>query len=372
MTETLKTPDNSLFIEHNKDNDFIHIKPEFDFGKYNIGIEDIKTETELRIKQGNKAKENKGLFTVKTAGSWIEQAKTRPIPKMLFGEFWFEGELCILFADTNLGKSILAVQICNSISKGEQIRGFKLEAQKQPILYFDFELSDKQFETRYSLNFNQHYNFDNNFIRVEINPDAVMPETLNFEDFLNISLERSIIETGAKVLIIDNITYLKSETEKAKDALPLMKQLKAFKSKYGLSILSLAHTPKRDLSKPITRNDLQGSKMLINFCDSAFAIGESNCDKSLRYIKQIKQRNTEQIYDAENVCVCQIEKPLNFLQFEFLKFGKEWEHLKQYTEKDRESTIEKVKELSKQGRSQRQISVELGISLGAVNKYIRK
>src|SRR6476620_2270203 len=100
---------------------------QFDFEKYAIGVQDIKQEAELLIKRGNEAKENKGLFTVKTANRWIEQAKTRPIPKMLFGEFWFEGELCILFADTNLGKSILAVQIGNSISKGEQIRGFRLE-----------------------------------------------------------------------------------------------------------------------------------------------------------------------------------------------------------------------------------------------------
>jgi RecA-family ATPase len=266
----------------------------------------------------------------------LNRRKTRPIPKMLFSEFWFEGELCILFADTNLGKSILAVQIGNSISRGEQIRGFKLETPKQPILYFDFELSDKQFENRYSIKFEQHYSFDNNFIRVEINPDATIPETQTFEDYLNHSLERSINETGAKVLIIDNLTYLKNETEKAKDALPLMKHLKALKNKYGLSILALAHTPKRDLSKPITRNDLQGSKMLINFCDSSFSIGESHSDKNLRYLKQIKQRNTEQIYDAENVCVCQIDKPLNFLLFEFVNFGKEWEHLKQHTEKDKE------------------------------------
>ena len=349
------------------------MRPQFEFEKYGIGIgiEDIQAEAEHLIKRSNEAKESKGLFTVKTASRWIEQAKTRPIPKMLFGEFWFEGELCILFADTNLGKSILAVQIGNSISRGEPIRGFNLETTKQPILYFDFELTDKQFENRYSIKFEQHYNFDDNFIRVEINPDADIPENQTFEDYLSHSLERSITETGAKVLIIDNLTYLKNGTETAKDALPLMKQLKALKSKYDVSVLILAHTPKRDLSKPITRNDLQGSKMLINFCDSSFSIGESHSDKNLRYLKQIKQRNTEQIYDAENVCVCQIYKPSNFLLFEFLNFGKEWEHLKQHTEKDKESTIEKVKELSQHGKSQRIISAELGISLGAVNKYLK-
>ena len=324
------------------------------------------------------AEQNKGLFKVKTANEWLELAKTSPIPEMLFGEFWHEGEISILFSDSNLGKSILSVQIADSISKGQQIPGFKLEAKKQPVLYFDFELSAKQFEVRYSIKneaqkvFENHYSFDDNFKRIEINPDAEIPTESTFENYLNQSLEQSIIETGAKILIIDNITYLKNETEQAKHALPLMRYLKDLKSKYSLSILALAHTPKRDLSRPITQNDLGGSKMLYNFIDSCFAIGQSNTDKNLRYIKQIKARNTAMIYDTENVIVCQIDKPYNFLAFEFIDYGAEREHLKQVTEKDRESTIEQAKELSQKGYSQRQISNELGISLGAVNKYLKK
>ncbi|MBL7766988.1 MAG: AAA family ATPase [Chitinophagaceae bacterium] len=371
MQEHNITPNSLSDKDGSKDTNLTTITPKFELDKIGIGSDEIKSEAEQLLRQGIEAKESKGLFTVKTASRWIEQAKTRPIPQMLFGEFWFEGELCILFADTNLGKSILAVQIGNSISRGEQIRGFNLETTKQPILYFDFELSDKQFENRYSIKFEQHYKFDNNFIRVEINPDASIPENQTFEDYLNHSLELSITETGAKVLIIDNLTYLKNETEKARDALPLMKHLKSLKNKYGLSILALAHTPKRDLSKPITRNDLQGSKMLINFCDSSFSIGESHSDKNLRYLKQIKQRNTEQIYDAENVCVCQIDKPLNFLLFEFVNFGKEWEHLRQHTEKDKESLNEKVSELKQQGRSLREIGDALGISHMKVSRILK-
>ena len=63
------------------------------------------------------------LFTILPAQEWLKRANSRPIPKMLFGEFWFESELCILFADTNLGKSILAVQIGDSISRGIPIKG---------------------------------------------------------------------------------------------------------------------------------------------------------------------------------------------------------------------------------------------------------
>jgi predicted ATP-dependent serine protease len=265
-----------------------------------------------------------------------------------------------LFADTNVGKSILAVQIANLI------------AGLQPVLYFDFELSDKQFEARYSKEYTDHYQFSNHFYRAEIDPDGDFEGFDSFEDYLIHFLEKTIVKAGIKILIIDNITYLKNETEKAKYALPLMKQLKALKKKYGLSILVLAHTPKRDLSKPITQNDLQGSKMLINFCDSAFAIGASQVDSNIRYLKQIKQRNTEQLYGADNVMVFQIVKPSNYLFMEFIGYNSEREHLKIFTERDREKMIEETKLLSSKGKSQRQIAAELRISLGAVNKYLNK
>ena len=86
---------------------------------------------------------------LKTANNWIKQDSKRPIPKMLFSEFWYEQELCILFADTNVGKTILAVQIADSISRGHPIPGFKLEANAQKVIYCDFELNDKQFQGRY-------------------------------------------------------------------------------------------------------------------------------------------------------------------------------------------------------------------------------
>ncbi|MES2810096.1 MAG: AAA family ATPase, partial [Bacteroidota bacterium] len=99
------------------------------------------------------------LFKVRTANTWLQDASTRAVPKMLFGRFWYEGELCILFADSNLGKSILAMQIANSINCHEAITPFELEAERQPILFYDFELTDKQMEARYSNEFKDHYQF---------------------------------------------------------------------------------------------------------------------------------------------------------------------------------------------------------------------
>ena len=332
-----------------------------------VFIEEIDTEIE-NISGIN----NSNYFIIKTANEWIEEAKNRPTPKMIFDQFWYEGEVSILFADTNLGKSILAVQIGNSVSKGIPIKGFESETIKQKILYFDFELSDKQFQNRYSINFENSYSFDDDFLRVQINAETTSNSSLSEEEMIIKSLEESIIETNAKIIIIDNLTYLKNETEKARNASPLMKLLRALKNKYDLSILILAHTPKRDQSKLISKNDLQGSKMIINFCDSCFAIGESQKDSKLRYLKQIKVRQSEFKFDTNNVALCQIDKPLNFLGFEFLDFSSEREHLKEITDRDINQRNSQILELHSQGLPNTKIAEMIGLTEGRVRGILKK
>ncbi len=324
------------------------------------------------IKEPEQSINNKSLLLCKSMNEWIEEAKNKPIPKMLFDELWWEGELCVLYSDTNLGKSILANQIANSITSGIPIKGFRLEAGKQPVLYFDFELSEKQLENRCSQNYENHYLFNDTFHRCAMNPDFIPSDEISIEDYLNNEIEQQIISKKAKILIIDNITYLKSEsTEKAKDALPLMKHLKKLKNKYQLSILILAHTPKRDESQSISLNHLAGSSMFKNFFDSGFAIGKSQLDKDIRYIKQMKERVKGFIYDAENVITCQINKEFNFVCFEFLNYSKEFEHLKQYSENDRSDLIEQVNQLRQQGKSIRVIADELDINKSKVERILK-
>jgi RecA-family ATPase len=329
----------------------------------NITAEDIMRDEEECLRRLREMPDEIGLLVMRDGNGWLDHSKGIPIPRMLFDNFWHEGELCILFADTNLGKSALAVQIGDSISHGAAIPGFVLEANAQPVLYCDFELGAKQFEARYSHEFQNHYSFSSNFKRLEMNADALPEAGEDFEALLALSIEEVIERTKAKVLIIDNLTYLRRATEKAMDALPLMKELKAMKAKYGLSILALAHTPKRDMSKPLTHNDLQGSKMLANFCDSLFTVGASSQDKSLRYLKQLKARNTEVVYDAENVCLCQIGKPVNFLQFEFLQHSREKEHLKEVKENERSELEIQIREL---------LASEPGITAYAITKRLCK
>ena len=342
-------------------------------------IESIRRETaaftDRKIKAGQFGKVFMGieLFTTRKVNDWMKQEYGKPPARMLFGSFWFEHELCIMFADTNLGKSILAVQIGNNLTVCNTVEPFyNTSGEPLPVLYVDFELSAKQFESRYHHQQWGSHLFSDIFYRAEFNPEADDPVMYaSYEKYVEESVSRAIQQTKARVLIIDNITYMRRGTEKASEAQPLMKMLKALKIKYKLSVLVLAHTPKRDNRKPLTANDLQGSKMLINFADSAFAIGQSHQDPSLRYLKQIKQRNQQVQYGEDNVVLIRAEHDYTFLEYKFAGYAAEYEHL-HHQSTNRQADIQQIRQMHLQGLSLRKIAIELGLHFSAVHRAVKK
>lgn len=265
------------------------------------------------------------IFSAMTANETIEAAKTQKNPKKLWKEFWYENEVCCLFADANVGKSILAVQIGNSIAE-------KLP-KDESVLYYDFELSKKQFELRYTDDKNKStFKFSDKFIRVELNADKVRDyceaTKESFDDVIINAIEANIKKFNSKILIVDNLSWLVNMKDTATTAGKLMKRLCELKKEYGASILVLSHTPKRNLGSPITQNSLSGSKKLTNFFDAMFAVGKSLKDETSRYVKQIKVRTGEFKYDANHVEICKIEKSGSFLGFTHIGYSTEEEQLK--------------------------------------------
>ncbi|WP_157740687.1 AAA family ATPase [Mucilaginibacter xinganensis] len=310
------------------------------------------------------------MFTIENGNRWLELARREPEAKMLLGELWHQGELCMLFADTNIGKSVLAVQIGESIARGQGIAPFACQAPPARVLYIDFELSKSQFGLRYS-NGDADHQFSENFFRAQYNFIPDPPSNINENDLLIAAIEYKVKQAKATVLIIDNITCLRGGTENSTVALALMKSLKALKTEHNLSILVLAHTPKRrNATQPLSADDLHGSKLLINFADSAFAIGKSTLDTDLCYLKQVKQRNTRQRYGADNVCLCRIQKPGAFLHFAFEGHSPERLHLLTRSNSERRQLVHKIAALAAAGHSQRDIAHQLGIGLATVNRLL--
>ena len=209
----------------------------------------------------------------------------------------------VFYGDSNVGKSILAVQIARDIAnKGKK------------VLYFDFELSEYQILGRYYDDKTKKcYIFPKNMYHVSLNYMMGAYSVDELPDQIIRQMEGLVKKTGATVIIIDNLTWIACNSRSSKMTGELMKRLSAMKSQHNLSMLILAHTPKRNLSKPITQNDLGGSKMIMNFLDSAFAIGCSAKDPRIRYLKQIKVRYAEMKYGEDNVWLCEIEQIRSFL-----------------------------------------------------------
>lgn len=325
------------------------------------------------------AQENNG-FHAKTANEWVREARKRPIPRSLFGEFWLENELAILFGDTGKGKSVLAIQIAESIARRRHIEPLAVNAEPRPVAYLDLEMTDKQFEMRYSEDhaggrarfLRNHYSFSDNFHRVEVDLTDAPTESAAFAEYFVRRSEEIVREKEAMVLIIDNITFLKRSNYGAREILPLMKALNRLKRQSGLSILVVAHSHRRSTSHPIGISDLQESRLLGRYADTIFAIGQSRLETCGRYIKHLKQRSNTLVYDASHVPTFRLKKiGGNFLGFEFDCFAPEIELLDDIRNQREWETIEKIKQASDGGASIREIAELMSLPKTTVHRLLQ-
>ena len=300
-----------------------------------------------------------GMLSIKTANRSVEDALKMPDPVDLYHGLLNEGEVACLFADSNAGKSIFAVQMGDHISRYRK------------VLYVDCELSEKQFQLRYTnREMGYRHVFSDNFYRAEIDPERMGVQ--NYEEAIIKDIEDAALQTGSRIVIIDNLTYLCNSSEKGDVAGLFMMKLIALKKKHSLTLLIISHTPKRNLSNPITQNDLAGSKKLYNFFDNVFAIGQSARDKRIKFVKQVKVRASEYVYDSDNVIVYEITSEDGYVRFLHKGYGKEAEHLKDKTEDDEYSTHSNILALHREGKSVREIADLVDRSKTSVHRIITR
>lgn len=301
--------------------------------------------------------EDNSLIKVSTAMELQKEASLMKDLVPLYEPYFYEDECAILFADTNVGKSILSVQIADEISR----KGYE-------VLYLDFEMSLRQFASRCRNEQGEIYKFHSNFMRGSINLDSFANcDNSNYEEELIKCIENRIEVFSPKVVIIDNLTYLCIQSESGTEAGHLMRKLIEIKNRYGISMLVISHTPKRNPSEAITENSLAGSKRIANFADSMFAIGRSAIDDDIRYIKQIKSRSGEIVHGASNVQVCHIEHNDGLLRFVVDKVDYETNHLKRRNNQSRKND-ELIKQLLQEGKTVREICRELSVGPNKVGR----
>lgn len=322
---------------------------------------DIENITKAIVEnEENDTNNDDGLWMTK-ANKAMEKAFKIKDRESLYKRLWYESEICVLFAMSNLGKSILAVQIANEIAKSGKL-----------VNYLDYELEDKQFQQRYTNNrTKQMFKFSDNLFRANLSVDFALDNNGRVERFFKKLEELS--KKGVKIFILDNITSLVDKIENGDVVLDFMRRLKQLKEKYGLSILIVAHTTKKKDSTPLTQDNLAGSKKLMNFVDSAFAIGKSLVETDVKYIKQLKVRYGKFTNDEDNVLLCKIVKEDNFPHFVECGYAVEKDLLntkKSIANEGKRELMHAAYVLHTQGVSNRKIGRELGVSDKTIGKWI--
>lgn len=337
------------------------------------------------------------MFWIRSGSEAIETAADWRPMKQMFGPLWREEEVAVLFSTPGVGKSALAVQIAECLASGRRIAPFDnvppgCEVEPQRVLYIDFELTLQQFLRRYStqsedgLLRENKYKFSDNLFRAQHYWNGKLIDGYeDFTDMIFTNIERKLNEYEITVLICDNITFLsQSSTANASIAFRLMNRFQELKNRHYMSILVVAHTPKRRAHMPLTERDLQGSIDLSKVADSIFALGPSTLAPDLRYIKQIKSRNGSLEYGSEKVLVFRLAKfdmgegVDNFFGYTYLGTDIEAIHLplpfRPLPEKRRKnhkrSQIAYAKLLAKQGLSTAAIGERLGVSKPTAHRYV--
>ena len=100
---------------------------------------------------------------------------------------------------------------------------------------------------------NERHVFPVHFLRAEIDPASL--EGVDMSEAVLQSIEIAA-QRGIRKVFIDNLTFICRDAEKAVTAAELMIRLARLKKMYDLTMVVIAHTPKRDSGFPLTQNDL--------------------------------------------------------------------------------------------------------------------
>ena len=183
------------------------------------------------------------------------------------------------------------------------------------------------------------------------------------------AIEKELQKGWADVVIVDNITAIQVDNEKAAAGGELLQKLNSLRTKYKVSMLVVSHTPKRPKYFEIGMYDLAGSSQLTNQIDNLVALGYSSRDKNERYLKQLKVRDTEFQYQEDNVLVLNLAMERGTLKFTITDTIDEKQLLGERI--DRSDRDSKILELTKQGLSSRKIADILGLGKSRVAQIIK-
>ena len=294
---------------------------------------------------------DEGGFHVESMNKCIDEAHQLPPLVPLYPEIVLEGDLCIIFGQSGIGKTIFAMQIARHIAENGK-----------RLLYVDCEMTPRQLGNRY-----ETANFPPTFLRAEMDREHPAEDVLK-------GIEEVAAANHVEVVFIDNITALGQSLDRSADAGTLMASLNTLKKRYNWTLVVLNHIPKMYSGNiPLSLSAMQGSAKINQLIDDAIGIAQSCIDSNLVYVKQCKWRNGELTMGADHVAVYERRKDkYGNLGFTLRGIATEQEHLSVESGNEREEMKARIRELSAKGMTQTAIAEQLGTSQSKVSRLLKE
>ncbi len=236
------------------------------------------------------------MLETKPANDCLRTPAAKTTPTNLFGGLWRIGELAVLAGESGVGKSILAVQIAESIARGRSAPVTRHSSLvPQNVLYLDFQHTDGQFAERYmclspipgklpvKYRFSSRLSFTR-FGEIDI-PEAFNGDIARYFDH---SLNLTLADENAKVIVIDNLAWLDPKATGNAAAIRRLRSLKLYAMTNEVSILVLHNSRARRLRPHSSLVTCPLSEDLAQIPDSIFSLCPSTFSPDIRYVKHLR------------------------------------------------------------------------------------
>jgi archaellum biogenesis ATPase FlaH len=325
---------------------------EFDPKKYGIGtVKDIERSIEPSEKES--VESVSGIYT---ADKLIER-KIEEIPKLLDPLFPSVGVVAVA-GGSDTGKSSLLRELCiRVVAKALEYIGLKLNTRYQRCIYVSTE--DDDMAVSFLLN---KANKKLNYQPKQLAGLKFIFDTSNLLD----KLENELSKEPVDVIVIDTFSdlYGKSINE-TNQVRTFLNQFSQLAQKYKCLIIFLHHTGKKTELLVPSKNNLLGSQGFEAKMRMVMELRLDPVDASKRHLCVVKGNYLPRENKTESYVLIFNDN----LLFTMTDERRPFDELKA---SDKSGAKEQVKELSSEGKSQKEIAKIIGISQPTVSRYLKE
>ena len=219
------------------------------------------------------------------------------MPEPIIEDLFFEKDIMGLAGGTNVGKSVMSLQLSTCLALGVPFLGFRIPKPRK-VMHVQFELKDESFKQlieRTAMHFVDKYpveaeRFDQNLSILSSGQNNVFTD--KWEE-----MDANLTFDPCDVLVVDNLyTSTNKNVSKNDDVMDLLRTMVNMKNKHQVAILMVSHHKKLGEVSPLDVSMMLGGSAYTNHLDGIVQLASSTRMPGLKVMKITKVRSQNDLH----------------------------------------------------------------------------